>query len=1043
MVEGPSPTDSSGPPLSATVPSPTKQQQPQIRPPPEEEDEVKNFTFKDAGSLGVEFEDFGYPFRIINLHEGLCKKYFPTTFPVPCELVSVNGVAVTKETDWDRDLVPQIQTRPLRLGVQKREEEQGVASALFSSLSSAASNAASLAKDKIESAKQDIATTTATSSVAAKLQNLKTTAAANTNLDSASSVLGTFGKSALQLFQQESEDNQDYTANPDGTPVNGTEGGAFSALGALSGKPAAGESGVAAQPATSKAEFTPSSRTTTNPAATGTAPAAPAPSVENANNIEPESSTAKQAFPTPDSSPDLSFSLQPANKTSGQKTEPPPVLVAPPADHVVSQKRGVLLVGNTPASSSTSSKVNPQNPITSSPSKNSTYEYTAMIMGQGPLGLEFYLMQDNYNSSDEDFHGDHRGLDRRPARIFVKKSETVDNPDNSEVACYRMGIRLNDELTHIDGQPVAFESLGALYAVLDSMRPVQCSFSRIVASSSSTAINSVSSSRQNSPSKTKTPSLLTTTPGLIHPQPPTVSKTSNTSEELTFSTSKLGANVSPGRSKDAAAASPIARTSSSVAKKEAPSSSPPPTTTGPPSGAAAAVEHDASAAPTEASTSSIPESEAHQMAKHWEKQSKDYHQQLIQLTNEYNSLVTHNEELETEIEQNWKQRITELEDMNLKWQTRYEKQNHEVERLQNWVNDHRNDAQVLQELKNDKNNQQNDLKLQQLEEDLAKTKQKLIEQTAERDNFEKQVLDSKQTATKLQEALDLLQNEHMEEQDRLQESVAIANKAKRALQIQVAELEETVRKKNENVTKDEVRSSTDKTRIEELENQSAVWQESCMKLRQERDHFSSLVDQCFEKMKRESQDRIYQVDRRIVCDSLIQFCKVDRVLARSLLDNLLHVSGAGRHRKMLESIDSEHHAQKLELLSKLADSLGFDIQEREQIGLNRSHLFHTLQNEANPVNLDNDSPEDGVTANGSTGRTSIGRQFVEYLEKEVAEAEAEESQYTQVKRNSGSQMNRESSTRGSSSTAAAVSAGSSPEVGRGSLSADVGRSPNR
>eukprot|EP00392_Amoebophrya_sp_AT5.2_P000142 g142.t1 len=271
---------------------------------------------------------------------------------------------------------------------------------------------------------------------------------------------------------------------------------------------------------------------------------------------------------------------------------------------------------------------------------------------------------------------------------------------------------------------------------------------------------------------------------------------------------------------------------------------------------------------------------ARQMADHWERECKQSHAHCVQLTTDFNQLIEEHETME-EAQGQFKARVMELEDMNIKWQARYEKQEKEVERLRKWVAEHGEDAQRL------------------------------------------------------------------------------------------AEMEEGV------------------TKLDELKS-------TVKKLTAENGETNEKLGGAEKALEDQKQDRIYQVDRRVVCDSLTQFCKVDRVLVRSLMDNLYHVGG--RNRPVLQSIDSEyynffiftlplHHAQKLEILSRLADSLGFGPEEREQIGLNRSHLFHTLQNESNPVNLDADSPEDGPSQRGGASRSSqgIGTQFVEYLEKEVAE----------------------------------------------------------
>lgn len=64
----------------------------------------------------------------------------------------------------------------------------------------------------------------------------------------------------------------------------------------------------------------------------------------------------------------------------------------------------------------------------------------------------------------------------------------------------------------------------------------------------------------------------------------------------------------------------------------------------------------------------------------------------------YNSLVTMHEEAGEQLQRvdlSFQKRIGELEDMNLKWQARYEKQTAELERVRKWVADHAAEAQEL------------------------------------------------------------------------------------------------------------------------------------------------------------------------------------------------------------------------------------------------------------------------------------------------------------------------------------------------------------
>ena len=71
----------------------------------------------------------------------------------------------------------------------------------------------------------------------------------------------------------------------------------------------------------------------------------------------------------------------------------------------------------------------------------------------------------------------------------------------------------------------------------------------------------------------------------------------------------------------------------------------------------------------------------------------------MSLTEQYNTLVGQCQSLQTDNSDKdrfYEGRVAELEDMNLKWQSRYESQAADLERMQEWIDRHSGDAQSAQ-----------------------------------------------------------------------------------------------------------------------------------------------------------------------------------------------------------------------------------------------------------------------------------------------------------------------------------------------------------
>ncbi|CAD7934230.1 unnamed protein product [Amoebophrya sp. A25] len=991
------------------------------------------FFFEEEGSLGIEFEDFVHPFRVIDLHDGLCKKLFEDTFPVPGVLVSINGKTISSETDWDNDLVPQITSRPLRIVVEKEENQASrVVSGLFSSFSSAAQNAASLAKDSYRIAK-DSAQTAATLATSAP-ENVKSAAAKN--LEKVS------GKVPEQLTHTASVlSGAFHFLQPDDSPTDEDQSERlqrYSAIAKLGG----GESSATGSQSNASSTFKPESRFG---AAARPPPASPdlalLASPPRAKIAADENKTA-EGRPT-DSSAASSSSSSSSTDLAGSLRK-----TLLDGD----EKSGDAEGGNQTSSKTQSTSPKPDaahDQDNSSPSNRTTsyHEYTAMLVDDGPLGLEFSLEKaeksegSGSTSSKASAAADSRGLDRELPRVFVRH---VDPSSSSQ----KSGVRPGDELLKVDGQQVAFESVHAVQAVLESLRPVQCSFRRAKPRASTmkkvsspelleqqqlegATTRSTRSSTNAAVADTEMKSPPSSTIRTVAGPPGGSGSPGISSKRSPKGTNKGGsspnyAGRSPSTSKQGLAPSSKSTTSSMTSRsgskihaqqKEVPEVdanapmliSPSSSAVGTKINLQSPLGQTSGSARSSSSSSSTSKAEKSSddqnknnedlekrveelklMSSHWEEQARGGHAKLVTLTGEYNSLVTAHEELEGELDE-LRSRVGELEDYNIKWQQRHDKQGREMERLKNWVNEHKPDAHELKEAR------EAATRVAALETELQELRTAQTDLQNRNTEVQKALEHEQGINKKLQLTIDTVQGDHGSEIDRLEASLAQANKQKRTFQSQISELEESLQKRRVTQTQESERLNSEKSRVDELEKELAKVRESCTALIGERDHFSKLVDQCFEKMKRESEDRIFQVDRRVVCDSLTQYCKVDRVLGRSLFEGVLHITGSGarQYRPKMEAIEEENHTQKQEILSRLADSLGFSADEREQVGLNRSHLFHALRNEGSAAHLN--SPDtgrrlmrqkEGRASTASKG-SGLGSQFVDYLEQEVADDDDE------------------------------------------------------
>lgn len=88
----------------------------------------------------------------------------------------------------------------------------------------------------------------------------------------------------------------------------------------------------------------------------------------------------------------------------------------------------------------------------------------------------------------------------------------------------------------------------------------------------------------------------------------------------------------------------------------------------------------------------------------------------------------------------------------------------------------------------------------------------------------------------------------------------------------------------------------------------------------------------------------------------------------------------------------EYFRKKEELTSQLADTLGFSVEERESVGLNKNHLFHALRSGGDSLR-EMLSPTDVNRVQSRTGQVDLvekkplSDQFMEFLEHEVEEGE--------------------------------------------------------
>lgn len=116
-----------------------------------------------------------------------------------------------------------------------------------------------------------------------------------------------------------------------------------------------------------------------------------------------------------------------------------------------------------PTRTSTAAPTNVRTPAQEDPPPpEDYYSFSATIFADGPLGLEFHpLVREN---------------EEELPKIFVKTVySAAELPDS---ATKTLGVRVGDELTHVNNGVAAFDSLNALTEVLNTMRPIICTFRR-------------------------------------------------------------------------------------------------------------------------------------------------------------------------------------------------------------------------------------------------------------------------------------------------------------------------------------------------------------------------------------------------------------------------------------------------------------------------------------------------------------------------------------------------------------------------------------
>lgn len=455
-----------------------------VAPPPEDEDE-QMFTFNEEGPLGLEFEDLSYPFRIIFLHDGTVKRRFPE-FPIPSRLIGINNVEVRSDTDWDEHVTPHLRNRPLSLKVQKCADDQKVAedeeiSSYLSAFSGKVLNVGDKLSGKVLNVGDKLVTGLSNlqktslqdSEVGIAGDDVREngmTAVVNQNLvKGVGGFLGKIGNASISFLQ------------PEDSPVLSERG--YSAIGALTSINTNEQQDTRAAKSTqplaennngTSVTLAVSEREVCNAKNDGTVRAVQTydklPFLENANN---ESTADEPSLPQFTSD---QLTSEPAPSGEGTdvdiKHKSCEGEIITPTEHAgkthaslgrecpadlpdLTESRNPC--GETLNTAPHERPVSELSPSSKFQRKVEDYVYTVTIFASGPLGLEFQPFIDEAHS------------------VYVKSISSAE-----DAAVRALGIRVGDQLTHLNNLEVAFESLDALTEVLNTMRPVLCTFKRQV-----------------------------------------------------------------------------------------------------------------------------------------------------------------------------------------------------------------------------------------------------------------------------------------------------------------------------------------------------------------------------------------------------------------------------------------------------------------------------------------------------------------------------------------------------------------------------------
>lgn len=270
--------------------------------------------------------------------------------------------------------------------------------------------------------------------------------------------------------------------------------------------------------------------------------------------------------------------------------------------------------------------------------------------------------------------------------------------------------------------------------------------------------------------------------------------------------------------------------------------------------------------------------------------------------------------------------VQELLRMNAQWQQAHQILMAETDGLrQRATESHRLEAEVVQL-------RQYEQAVQELQARLVDTEAQLDFRTAELELLQRERKECSVTIERLESLVESLQESGESQAGQMEAELLERSREAATLRREV----EDQRRRNEDLVKRQEAASRAAEEAKTLAAERDALQAALQSAQQEQAQLRGVLDRCLQRMEKEGQERPHLVDKRMVTQMVAAY---------------------------LEQRD--HPKQQQEIMSRMADLLGFTTQEREQVGL-ASRRKSLIEHQDEPEDLED-----------------FAKLFVNFLEKET------------------------------------------------------------